>query len=298
MSSSRATRELKGTFTAIVTPFDKSGAVDFGKLRGLVEWQIGAGVTGIVPVGTTGESPTLDVPEHEKVIATTIEVAHGRCLTIAGTGANSTAEAVELTRAAKAAGADATLQVTPYYNKPTATGLLRHFSAVADLGLPVVLYNVPGRTSREIPIDVIVKLADHPGVISVKEAGGSVERVSRIVRSCNLSVLSGDDSLTLPMIAVGARGVISVASNVAPEPVVALVNHALAGRFAEARALHLKYYALFTDLFLETNPVPVKAALAMMGRIEEVYRLPLCEMEPKTRAALAATLREAGLLKA
>lgn len=298
MSSSRATRELQGTFTAIVTPFDKSGAVDFGKLRALVEWQIEAGVTGIVPVGTTGESPTLDVPEHEKVIATVIEVARGRCLTIAGTGANSTAEAVELTRAAKAAGADATLQVTPYYNKPTATGLLRHFSAVADLGLPVVLYNVPGRTSREIPIDVILKLAEHPGVISVKEAGGSVERVSRIVRACNLSVLSGDDSLTLPMIAVGARGVISVASNVAPEPVVALVNHALAGRFAEARALHLKYYALFTDLFLETNPVPVKAALAMMGRIEEVYRLPLCEMEPKTRAALAATLREAGLLKA
>ncbi|OQW94551.1 MAG: 4-hydroxy-tetrahydrodipicolinate synthase [Verrucomicrobia bacterium A1] len=298
MSSLRATRELKGTFTAIVTPFDKSGAVDFGKLRELVEWQIAAGVTGIVPVGTTGESPTLDVPEHEKVIATVIEVARGRCLVIAGTGANSTAEAVELTRAAKAAGADATLQVTPYYNKPTATGLLRHFSAVADLGLPVVLYNVPGRTSREIPIDVIVKLADHPGVISVKEAGGSVERVSRIVRSCNLSVLSGDDSLTLPMIAVGVRGVISVASNVAPEPVVALVNHALAGRFAEARALHLKYYALFTDLFLETNPVPVKAALAMMGRIEEVYRLPLCEMEPKTRAALAATLCEAGLLKA
>lgn len=298
MSSPRATRELKGTFTAIVTPFDTSGAVDFAKLRELVEWQIGAGITGIVPVGTTGESPTLDIQEHEKVIATTIEAARGRCLVIAGTGANSTAEAVELTRAAKAAGADATLQVTPYYNKPSATGLLRHFSAVADLGLPVVLYNVPGRTSREIPIDVIVKLAEHPGVISVKEAGGSVERVSRIIRACDLSVLSGDDSLTLPMIAVGARGVISVASNVAPEAVIAMVTHAMAGRFAEARELHLKYHALFTDLFLETNPVPVKAALAMMGRIEEVYRLPLCEMEPKTRAALAATLREVGLLKA
>lgn len=298
MSGMRATRELQGTFTAIVTPFDKGGAVDYGKLRDLIEWQIASGITGIVPVGTTGESPTLDVPEHEKVIATAIEAAHGRCLTIAGTGANSTAEAVELTRAAKAAGADATLQVTPYYNKPTATGLFRHFTAVADLGLPVVLYNVPGRTSREIPIDVILNLAAHPGVIAVKEAGGSVERVSRIVRACDLSVLSGDDSLTLPMIAVGARGVISVASNVAPEPVVAMVNHALAGRFAEARALHLKYHALFTDLFLETNPVPVKAALAMMGLIEEIYRLPLCEMEPKTRAALAVTLREAGLLKA
>ncbi|MBM4153832.1 MAG: 4-hydroxy-tetrahydrodipicolinate synthase [Lentisphaerae bacterium] len=298
MSGSRATRELQGTFTAIVTPFDKGGAVDTGKLRDLVEWQIASGITGIVPVGTTGESPTLDFPEHEKVIETTIAAARGRCLVIAGTGANSTAEALELTRHALGAGADATLQVTPYYNKPPATGLLRHFSAVADLGLPVVLYNVPGRTSREIPLDVMVKLAEHPGVIAVKEAGGSVERVSRIVRACTLSVLSGDDSLTLPMMAVGARGVISVATNVAPEPVVAMVTHALAGRFAEARALHLKYHALFTDLFLETNPVPVKAALAMMGRIEEVYRLPLCEMEPKTRALLAATLREAGLLKA
>lgn len=298
MSGSRATRELQGTFTAIVTPFDKGGAVDYGKLRDLVEWQIASGITGIVPVGTTGESPTLDFPEHEKVIETTIAAARGRCLVIAGTGANSTSEAIELTRHALGAGADATLQVTPYYNKPPTNGLIRHFSAVADLGLPVVLYNVPGRTSREIPIDAIVKLAEHPGVIAVKEAGGSVERVSRIVRACDLSVLSGDDSLTLPMIAVGARGVISVATNVAPEPVVAMVAHALAGRFAEARALHLKHHALFTDLFLETNPVPVKAAMAMLGRIEEVYRLPLCGMEPGLRAQLAATLRDAGLLKA
>lgn len=296
MTTTSKLGELAGAYTAIVTPFNRDGSVDFVRLRELVEWQIASGITGIVPVGTTGESPTLDYAEHEKVIEETIRVANRRVKIIAGTGANSTAEAVELTKHAKAAGADATLQVTPYYNKPMPAGLIRHFSAVADLGLPVVLYNVPGRTSREIPIDVAVKLAEHPNIVAIKEAGGSVERVSQLVRRCRLTVLSGDDSLTLPMIAVGARGVISVVSNVAPKAVVDLVATALAGRLDEARALHLKYYPLFTDLFIETNPVPVKAALAMMGRIEEIYRLPLCEMEPKTRAQLEKTLRETGVL--
>ncbi len=292
------TIKLEGTYTAIVTPFDREGRVDFKRLRDLVEWQIAEGVEGLVPVGTTGESPTLDYDEHEKVIEEVIRAAKRRVQVIAGTGANSTKEALELTRHAKDAGADATLQVTPYYNKPTPNGLVQHFSAVADLGLPVVLYNVPGRAGRDIPLDVAAKLSEHPNVVAIKEAAGSVERVSQLAARCpKLTVLSGDDSLTLPMMSVGARGVVSVASNVAPRAVGDLVRHALAGRFAEARALHHQYYALFTDLFLETNPVPVKAALAMLGRIEEIYRLPLCPMEAATRKRLEATLRACGLLK-
>lgn len=286
----------QGAYTAIVTPFTRDGAVDFPRLRDLIEFQIEGGVDGIVPVGTTGESPTLDFSEHEKVIEFAIQAADRRIKVIAGTGANSTAEAIELTRHAKAAGADATLQVTPYYNKPNAEGLYRHFSAVADIGLPVVLYNVPGRTGKEIPIDVVVRLAAHPQVVAIKEAAGSVDRVSQIVTSCDLDVLSGDDSLTLPMMSVGGVGVISVASNVAPKAVADLVHHALAGRWAEARALHLKYYRLFADLFIDTNPIPVKTALAMMGRIEESFRLPMCPMSDSLKAKLAETLKKAGLL--
>lgn len=215
---------------------------------------------------------------------------------IAGTGGNSTAEAIELTRHALAAGADATLQVTPYYNKPNSLGLVRHFSAVADLGLPVVLYNVPGRTGKEIPIDVIVELSKHPKVVAVKEAGGSVDLASQIVTRCALEVLSGDDSLTLPMMSVGAVGVISVVSNVAPRAVADLVHHALAGRWTEARELHHRYYQLFSDLFIDTNPIPVKTALVMMGRIEEAFRLPLCEMSEPLKKRLAETLRQVGLI--
>ncbi len=285
-----------GAYTAIVTPFTRGGAVDFERFKDLVEFQIEGGVDGLVPVGTTGESPTLDYVEHQRVIETAIAAARGRVRIIAGTGANSTAEALELTRLAKDAGADATLQVTPYYNKPNALGLTRHFSAVADLGLPVVLYNVPGRTGKEIPVDVVVELGKHPNVVAIKEAGGSVDRVSQILTRCALQVLSGDDSLTLPMMAVGAVGVISVASNVAPRAVADLVRHALAGRWAEARELHLKYYPLFADLFLDTNPIPVKTALALMGRIEDAYRLPLCEMGEGLKNRLAATLRTLNLI--
>ncbi|HMP74017.1 MAG TPA: 4-hydroxy-tetrahydrodipicolinate synthase [Kiritimatiellia bacterium] len=286
---------LEGTYTAIVTPFGGDGAVDFERFRELIRFQVAGGVSGIVPVGTTGESPTLTMGEHRRVIEVAIEEMRGKGKVIAGTGANSTAEALELTQHAKEAGADATLQVTPYYNKPNALGLVRHFSAVADLGLPVVLYNVPGRAGREIPIEVIAELAGHPQVVSVKEAGGSVDRVSKILDACEIEVLSGDDGLTFPMMALGAVGVISVASNLIPGAVSELVNHGLAGRWAEARALHFRYYRLFCDLFLDTNPVPVKAALAMMGRIEEVYRLPLCEMSEGLKAKLRATLVAAGV---
>ena len=221
---------FKGTYTALITPFYRDESVDFDALEQLVERQIEAGVEGIVPVGTTGESPTLRPDEHLKVIERVVRVSAGRCKVIAGTGANSTVEAVELTLAAKAFGVDGTLQVTPYYNKPNDEGLIRHFSAVADLGVPVVLYNVPGRTSREIPISVVAELAQHPHVVSVKEAAGSVKRVSEILNVCSLEVLSGDDVLAVPMIEAGACGVISVASNVIPSEVGEMIRTAIAGR--------------------------------------------------------------------
>jgi 4-hydroxy-tetrahydrodipicolinate synthase len=286
----------QGAYTAIVTPFNRDGAVDYGKLRALIEEQLVARMDGLVPVGTTGESPTLDYDEHLKVITTCIETARKRCKIIAGTGANSTREALELTRHAQEAGADASLQVTPYYNRPSQTGLIRHFSAIADLGLPVMLYNIPGRTGREIELNTIVELAKHPKIVALKEAGGSVDRVSQVLQRCQIEVLSGDDALTLPMMAVGAVGVVSVVSNVAPKPVADMVHAALRGDWSAAQALHKKYYRLFTDLFLDTNPVPVKAALAMQGKIEETYRLPLCEMAAAPRAQLTATLKALGLV--
>jgi len=285
-----------GVYTALVTPFNRDGSVDFGKLKELVEWQITSGVTGLAPVGTTGEAPTLDYDEHIRVVATVVDACRGRVKVIAGTGANSTAEALTLTRRAREVGADATLQVAPYYNKPNQEGLFRHFSAVADLGLPVVLYNVPGRTGREIAVETIVKLSRHPKIVALKEAGGNVNRVSAIVAQCELTVLSGDDALTLPMMAVGAKGVISVASNVAPEVIVKMVRLSLSGQWETARELHLKYYQLFSDLFIDTNPIPVKAALAMQGRIEEIYRLPLCSMSEEHKAKLRATLKSLNLL--
>jgi len=289
-----------GVYTAIVTPFNADGSVDYGCLKALVARQAAAGVDGIVPVGTTGESPTLTVEEHSRVIDCVIEACGRGCCcermkVIAGTGANSTAEALELTRRAREAGADGTLQVTPYYNKPSQEGLYRHFATVADLGLPVVLYNVPGRTSREISIDTIRRLAAHPSVVAVKEAGGSVDRVSQILDVCEIAVLSGDDGLTLPMMSVGAVGVISVASNIIPKVMAEMVQSALAGRWEEARKIHRLYYRLFTHLFLDTNPVPVKAAMAMMGLCREVTRLPLCEMDAANAATLKATLEGSGI---
>ena len=286
----------QGAHTALVTPFNQNGGVDFSKLRALIEEQIAAGIDGLVPVGTTGESPTVDFDEHHQIIEVCIETARKRCKVIAGTGANSTREALELTRHAMEAGADASLQVTPYYNRPSQTGLIRHFSAVADLGLPVMLYNVPSRTGREIEVSTVVELTKHPQIVALKEAGGSADRVSQILQRCQIEILSGDDVLTLPMMAVGALGVVSVVTNVAPQPVVDMVAAALRGDWPAAQALHKKYYRLFTDLFLDTNPVPVKAALAMQGKIEETYRLPLCEMAAAPRAKLANTLKALGLV--
>jgi 4-hydroxy-tetrahydrodipicolinate synthase len=287
---------FKGVYTAIVTPFNEDGSVDYGCLKDLIDRQAVAGIDGIVPVGTTGESPTLSYEEHSRVIDVTIEDCAGRMKVIAGTGANSTTEAIELTKRAKAAGADGTLQVTPYYNKPNQEGLYRHFSAVADLGLPVVLYNVPGRSGKEIAIDTIARLAEHPSIVCVKEAGGSVDRVSAIKSVCDIGVLSGDDALTLPMMSVGADGVISVASNIIPEIMVSIVKAAAAGDFAGARKIHLAYHKLMSDMFLDTNPIPVKAAMAIMGLSQEIYRLPLCETSSAIKDNLRKTLAEAGVL--
>ena len=290
--------QLSGTVTALVTPFAKDGSVDYGALKALVEEQTAAHIEGICSVGTSGESPTLSHAEHHEVIEKTIEYAAGKCRIIAGTGANSTAEAVSLTRAAIAmGGADASLQVTPYYNKPNPEGLYRHFMTVADLGLPVVLYNVPGRSGREIPLSVVERLARHPNVIAIKEAAGSVERVSAIKNLVpDFTVLSGDDSLALPMISVGAEGVISVASNVIPKEMGDMIRLALAGDFVQARAYHTKFYRLFHDLFIDVNPVMVKEALALMGKCERAFRLPLCETDDAKLAQMKKTLQELKLV--
>ena len=281
---------IQGLYTALITPFSH-GAVDYGKLKEVVEAQIQGGVDGILPTGTTGESPTLSVDEHLEVIEKVIEYANGRCKIMAGTGANCTEEAIRLTKKAKAMGADSCLQVTPYYNKPTQEGLYSHFSKIADdCGLPVVLYNVPGRTGIPIAADTVARLASNPNFVAVKEAGGSVERVSEILNLCDITIMSGDDSLTVPMMSVGAKGVISVASNIYPGELKKMVDFCAAGNFAEGLKIHRRFYSLFKRLFIESNPIPVKAAMAMLGMIEEESRLPLCPISDKNRAILKATL--------
>ena len=289
-----------GTYTAIVTPF-KNGRIDETALTRLIKRQIQAGVDGIVPVGTTGESPTVSYEEHIQVIAWTIKAADGRIKVLAGTGANSTEEAVYLTQEAEKAGADGSLQVAPYYNKPSQEGLFQHFREIAnETRLPIVLYSIPGRCGVEIGIDTVKRLAETcPNVIGIKEAGGNADRVSQMrqVLGPRFEIMSGDDSLTLPFMAVGAQGVISVVSNVIPRQVAQMVKAFAAGQPRAALKLHQKYYPLFKDLFIETNPVPVKAALAMLGQIEEEYRLPLAPLSAKNRETLRATLVACGVLK-
>lgn len=288
-----------GTYTAIVTPF-KNGRIDEAALQRLIARQARAGVDGIVPVGTTGESATVDYDEHIHIIALSVKFAAGRIKVMAGTGGNSTREAIELTQRAEIAGADASLQVAPYYNKPTQEGLFQHFQAVArSTKLPIMLYNIPSRCGVEIAVDTVRRLAHACGNITgIKEAGGSPDRVSQLRAALGqeFSILSGDDSLTLPFLAVGAHGVVSVASNVVPREVARMVQAFASGKSAVALKLHDKFYPLFKDLFLETNPGPVKAALAMMGLIEEEYRLPLVPMTAANREKLRRTLRTCGVL--
>jgi 4-hydroxy-tetrahydrodipicolinate synthase len=288
---------MQGAFTAIVTPFRDNGEVDWPALASLVEFQVENEIDGIVPVGTTGESPTLDMEEHIAVIREVSRRARGRCKIIAGTGANSTQEALELTRAARDLGCDATLQVTPYYNRPNDEGLRLHLEAVADLGLPVVLYNVPGRTGKALSVELVAALAQHPNIVAVKEASGSVSRVTEYLAVCDLQVLSGDDPLTLPMMALGGSGVISVASNVIPGEVVQLVRLASTGNFDEALSLHNRWFSFFQALLgYDTNPIPVKTALALQGRIAESFRLPMAPMADGPRGRLHDMMAAEGLL--
>jgi 4-hydroxy-tetrahydrodipicolinate synthase len=284
---------FKGTYTAIVTPF-RNDQVDEAAFRKLIDFQIENGVTGIVPTGTTGEAATLDYDEHLRVIELAVEQAHGRCTIVAGTGSNSTREAVELTGKAEKRGVNGILLASPYYNKPTQEGIYRHYKAIAEsTPLPLMLYNVPSRTAGEIGVETCARLAaDFPNIVSLKEAGGTTERVSALMNVLppHFTILSGDDSLTLPFLAVGAVGVVSVASNIIPREIADLVNSFLAGKSAEAREIHLRYYRLFKDLFIESNPIPVKTALNLMGYIASEFRLPLCEIGSGAKEKLRSTL--------
>lgn len=287
-----------GSLVAIVTPF-KNGKLDERALGDLIEWQIASGTHGIVPCGTTGESATLTHAEHDRVVAFTVEVVRRRVPVVAGTGSNSTEEAIALTRHAKAAGVDGALLITPYYNKPTQEGLFLHYKAVAEaVDLPLVVYNIPGRTGVNMMPSTIARLTVCPTVVAIKEGSGAVQQASEIIQLCGerLSVLAGDDALTLPMMAVGGKGVITVTANLVPTKMAQLVNAFREGRVEAARAMHYELYPLFTALFYETNPIPVKEALHLMGKIAPEIRLPLCPMGNDNKAKLVTALKAAGLV--
>jgi 4-hydroxy-tetrahydrodipicolinate synthase len=293
---------LRGCATALVTPFTRDGAIDQAALQRLVEYQIAGGVQLLVPCGTTGESATMTEAEDQQVIKLVIETAKGRARVIAGTGSNATAAAIEYSQTARTLGADAVLVVAPFYNKPTQDGLYAHFRAVAESvgDLPVVIYNVPGRTSSNISAQTTLRLAqDVPNIVAVKEASGNLSQIMEILRErpAGFRVLSGDDSFTFPLLALGAEGLISVAANEAPALMSQMINLALAGNWPEARALHYRLLPLMEVNFIESSPGPVKAALAMMGLIEESYRLPLVPISDQSRTKLRPVLAELGLLK-
>lgn len=293
---------MRGCATALVTPFKNDAAIDEDRLRALVERQISGGVRLLVPCGTTGESATMTEAEDQRVIAITVEVARGRARVIAGTGSNSTASAIEYSMRARALGADAMLQVAPWYNKPTQEGLYAHFRAIAEAipDTPVMLYNVPGRTSSNIAPQTVLRLAkDCENIVAVKEASGSLAQIMEILRErpANFSVLSGDDAVTLPLIALGAEGIVSVASNEIPDLMSRMTELALEGNWSEARALHYRLLPLMEVNFIESSPGPVKAAMAMMGLLEENFRLPLVPVQEKSRVRIREVISELGLLE-
>lgn len=291
---------FKGAITAIVTPFKENGELDEESLRRLVEFQIENGIDGIVPCGTTGESPTLDYEEHQRVIEIVIDAAKGKVPVIAGTGSNSAKEAIEITKHAADAGADASLQVCPYYNKPTQEGLYRHFSAIANsVDIPIIVYNIQGRTGVNMETQTLARLAkEHSSIIGVKEASGNIAQMMDVISTLpkEFVVLSGDDNLTLPLMVLGGKGVISVASNIAPKEMHNMTEYALNGDFEKARKLHYELLPLFKGIFIETNPIPIKAALAMKGLVKETYRLPLCEMKAENREKLRQVLKDLKLI--
>jgi 4-hydroxy-tetrahydrodipicolinate synthase len=290
-------QDFAGVSVAIITPF-KNDAVDYDRLKEQVEFQIAAGVACLCPVGTTGESPTLSHEEHERVIAFVCETVNRRIKVMPGTGSNSTAEALHLTKSAEKAGADAALQVAPYYNKPTQQGFYEHFKRLAEeTGLPQCIYNIPGRTGKNIEPDTIIRLAELENIALVKEATGSLDQASAILANTDLTVLSGDDSLTLPLLAVGGSGVISVAANIVPKDLIALVSSFMAGKITEAQALHHKLFPLCRDMLgLSTNPIPIKSAMKMLGRDTGELRLPMTPLTKEEETSLSKTLTRYGLL--
>ncbi len=286
---------FQGVLPALVTPFTKDGKIDETALKKLVDFQINNHVDGLVPVGTTGESPTLSPEECEVVIRTVVDQARGRVPVIAGTGANSTEKAIHLTRKAKELGVTASLQVAPYYNKPTQEGFYRHFTAIADsVDIPLIIYNIPGRTGKNIENSTMLKLAEHKNIVAVKEASGSIPQMMDLIaqKPDSFTVLSGDDNLTFPLMALGGKGVISVACNLVPDRMSELVKAALKGDWDRARQLHYSLLPLFKGIFIETNPIPIKAAMAMKGQINEIYRLPMCPMSDANREILTGVLKE------
>jgi 4-hydroxy-tetrahydrodipicolinate synthase len=289
---------FSGSMTALITPF-RSGEFDEAAFRDLIEWQIASGTDGLVPCGTTGESATLSHEEHDRVVEVCIDAAAGRVPVIAGAGSNSTREALRLTRHAKEAGADGALLITPYYNKPTQEGLYRHYSTIAgEVDIPLVMYNVPSRTGTNLLPETVARLAKLPGIVAVKEATADLKQISSIIQLCGdgIAVLSGDDFTVLPLLEVGGKGVISVVSNVAPADMAGLIDAFAAGDHDRARSLHYRLLPLSEAMFLETNPIPVKTALAMMGKVDPELRLPLSPMSEGARKRLEQTLTEGGLL--
>ncbi len=286
---------FEGSIVAIVTPF-KNGAVDYDRLGDLVEYHIEQGTDGILPCGTTGESPTLSHEEHRKVVQVVVEKVNRRVPVIAGAGSNSTEEALSLTRYAKEVGADAVLSITPYYNKPTQRGMIKHFTKIAEeVDIPMVLYNVPGRTGVNLLPETVAELSKVETIVAVKEASGSISQICDIISRCDITVLSGDDSMTFPLMSAGGAGVISVAANVIPRDMADLVG-SFRTDIARSRELHYKYWQLFKDLFIETNPIPVKTAMEMMGLLDFEVRLPLCEMSEANKQTLRSTLSDCGLI--
>lgn len=289
---------FSGALTAIVTPF-RDGRVDENALKGLIRFGIDNGISGFVPCGSTGESPTLSHEEHNRVVENTVKEVAGQVKVIAGTGSNSTEEAISLTRHAKAVGADGALLVSPYYNKPTQEGLYQHFKAVAEaVDIPIVLYNIQGRTGVNIENSTVQKLSLVPNIVGVKEASGSILQMSEVIRLCgpNFDVLSGDDQMTFPLMALGGKGVISVVTNIVPDKMSAMVAAMLNGDIEKARSMHFEVYELCQAMFIETNPIPIKAALALMGKIAPEYRLPLCPLSDDNMAKLKAVLGKYGIL--
>jgi 4-hydroxy-tetrahydrodipicolinate synthase len=291
---------FQGSFVAMVTPF-RNGKVDEAKLKELVEFHITNGTDGLIPCGTTGESPTLSHDEHHRVVELVIEAARGRIRVVAGTGSYSTSDAIEMTRHAERAGAVGALVVNPYYNKPTQEGLYRHFRAVAEsVAIPILVYNIQGRTAINVETDTMARLArDVKNIVGVKEASGSLDQMSQVIAACgpDFSVLSGDDNITLPLLAIGGSGVVSVIANIVPRETAELVHAALDGDWKRARDLHYRLFPLARAAFLETNPIPIKEAMALAGMLEPEFRLPMCRMSDANREKLRAILKPYGLIK-